>query len=105
MYAKSLESLVYMDGLKDIKENAKRYVELARLLHEDSRTPKISKILLWITIGYALSPIDLIPDFIPVLGYLDDVIILPALLYIAIKSIPEDVYKENYKQIFKQAGL
>lgn len=94
-----------MDGLKDLKDNVKKYVELARLLHEDPRTPNISKILLWVTIGYALSPIDLIPDFIPVLGYLDDVIILPALLYIAIKSIPEDVYTENYNRIFRQKVL
>jgi uncharacterized membrane protein YkvA (DUF1232 family) len=43
----------------------------------------------------------LIPDFIPVIGYLDDIIILPALLYLAIKSIPKNVYTENYNQVFK----
>ncbi len=44
--------------------------------------------------GYALSPIDLIPDFIPVLGYLDDLIIVPAGIYLALKMIPADVYRE-----------
>ena len=57
---------------------------------------------MWITIGYALSPIDLIPDFIPVIGYLDEIVILPVLLYIAIKSVPKDVYIENYVEILKK---
>ena len=88
--------------LKEIKDNAKRYIELCKLLYADSRTPKTTKIILWIAIVYALSPIDLIPDFIPVIGYLDDIIILPALLYIAIKSVPENVYIDNYDQVFKK---
>lgn len=46
------------------------------------------------TIAYALSPIDLIPDFIPILGYLDDLILLPILIFIAIKLIPLDVWDE-----------
>lgn len=91
-----------MMKLNEIKDNAKKYIKLCRLLYTDSRTPKIAKILLWIAITYALSPIDLIPDFIPVIGYLDDVIILPALLYTAIKSVPENVYMENYNQVFKK---
>ena len=91
-----------MMKLKEIKDNAKRYIELCKLLCADSRTPKTTKIILWIAIVYALSPIDLIPDFIPVIGYLDDIIILPALLYIAIKSVPENVYIDNYDQVFKK---
>lgn len=88
--------------LKEIKDNAKKYIQLCRLLYADARTPKISKILLWVAIGYALSPIDLIPDFIPVIGYLDDLVILPILLYIAIKSVPKNVYMENYVKILKK---
>jgi uncharacterized membrane protein YkvA (DUF1232 family) len=91
-----------MMRLGEIKDNAKKYIELCKLLYTDSRTPKITKILLWIAIGYALSPIDLIPDFIPVIGYLDDIIIVPLLLYIAIKSVPKDVYIENYVKILKK---
>ncbi len=91
-----------MIRLREIKDNAKKYMELCRLLYTDSRTPKITKILLWIAIGYALSPIDLIPDFIPVIGHLDDIIIVPVLLYIAIKSVPKDVYIENYVKILKK---
>ncbi|HIH73827.1 MAG TPA: DUF1232 domain-containing protein [Methanosarcina sp.] len=87
--------------LKEIKDDAKKYIELCRLLYADSRTPRIAKIILWIATGYALSPIDLIPDFIPVIGYLDDVLILPILLYLAIKSVPKNVYMENYNQVFR----
>ncbi len=61
-------------------------------------TPVIAKVLAGIAIIYALSPIDLIPDFIPVLGYLDDVILLPVLIALTIKRIPDDVYAECKKE-------
>ena len=62
---------------------------------KDERTPLPGKILIIITISYALSPIDLIPDFIPVLGYLDDLVIIPLFLTASIKLIPKDVLAEN----------
>jgi len=61
-------------------------------------TPIPAKILAGVTVAYALSPIDLIPDFIPVLGYLDDVILLPALIALTIKLIPDDVFAECRKE-------
>jgi len=61
-------------------------------------TPLLSKILAGITVVYALSPIDLIPDFIPVLGYLDDVILLPSLIALTIKCIPGEVFAECRKE-------
>lgn len=54
-------------------------------------TPLIAKIAAEITVAYALSPIDLIPDFVPILGYLDDVILLPALVSLTLKLIPSDI--------------
>lgn len=57
-------------------------------------TPLIAKLLGALVVAYALSPIDLIPDFIPVLGYLDDVILLPVLIWIAIKLVPAAVLEE-----------
>ncbi|MGN0642888.1 MAG: YkvA family protein [Huintestinicola sp.] len=57
-------------------------------------TPFLAKILAALTIGYAMSPIDLIPDFIPVLGYLDDLLILPGLAALTIKLIPDDVMEK-----------
>ena len=61
-------------------------------------TPALAKIIAGITILYALSPVDLIPDFIPVLGYLDDVILLPGLIALTIKLIPDEVFVECRKQ-------
>jgi len=63
--------------LNEIKNNIKKYINLAKALKNDKRTPKISKIFLASAIGYFFIPIDIIPDFIPVLGHLDDVIIIP----------------------------
>jgi uncharacterized membrane protein YkvA (DUF1232 family) len=57
-------------------------------------TPLIAKIFAGLTVLYALSPIDLIPDFIPVLGYLDDLLILPALIALTIRFIPADVFAQ-----------
>ena len=58
---------------------------------KDAATPWYAKALGIFVVAYALSPIDLIPDFIPVLGYLDDVILLPGLIWLAIRLIPAEV--------------
>jgi len=64
------------------------------LAYKDPRVPWYAKIWMGIILAYAFSPIDLIPDFIPVLGYLDDLVIVPAGIALAIKMIPEDVMAE-----------
>lgn len=65
---------------------------------KDRETPVLAKVFAGITVAYALSPIDLIPDFIPVLGYLDDVILLPTLIVITAKLIPTPVLERCRKQ-------
>ena len=72
---------------KELKSNVLALYLAGR--HPD--TPLFAKILTVIIVAYALSPIDLIPDFIPVLGYLDDIILLPLGIYFAIRLIPPDV--------------
>jgi uncharacterized membrane protein YkvA (DUF1232 family) len=89
-------------SFKKIKRNIKKSIRLAKLLKKDKKVPKISKIFLAIAIGYFLSPIDLIPDFIPVIGQLDDLLIVPLLIFLAIKLIPRGVFLENYGRIFKK---
>jgi len=84
-----------------IKKNIKNYIHLAKRLKNDKRIPKISRILLGLAIAYFFIPIDIIPDFIPVIGHLDDAIIIPTLLYLAVKFIPEKLYQEHYTKIFK----
>jgi uncharacterized membrane protein YkvA (DUF1232 family) len=63
--------------------------------YRDPRTPWYAKICAALVAGYAFSPIDLIPDFIPIIGYLDDAIIVPLGLIIAIKLIPKDVMADT----------
>ena len=58
---------------------------------KDSRTPRLAKAVAIFTVGYALSPIDLIPDFIPVLGFVDDALILPGLIWLVLRMIPQTV--------------
>lgn len=57
----------------------------------DSRTPILSKLVAFAALLYLISPIDLIPDFIPILGYVDDIVIAPLLLHIAFRLLPADV--------------
>lgn len=83
--------------ISKLKEKARQLKSEAQVLmvaYKDKRTPVAAKILIGITVGYLLSPIDLIPDFIPVLGFLDDLIIVPALIALSIKLIPEIVLQE-----------
>jgi len=61
---------------------------------KEKRTPWYAKILAAIVVVYAPSPIDLIPDFVPVLGYLDDLLVLPALVAWCVQCIPSDVFEE-----------
>ena len=64
------------------------------LAYRDPRTPRRAKVAIALTVGYALSPIDLIPDFIPVLGYLDDLVIIPLGIRYATKLVPREVMEE-----------
>lgn len=75
-------------------------------MHRDD-TPLYAKIACGMCVYYALSPIDLVPDFIPVLGYLDDFIILPFLMWLSVKLMPEDILNEcteQAKEIWKEGG-
>jgi len=67
--------------------------------------PMHSKMLIIIALAYALSPIDIIPDFIPILGYLDDAVIVPFLFYVAIHSIPQSVFYQCKQQAKKALVL
>lgn len=67
--------------------------------YKDKRTPLLPKLIIGLAVGYMLSPIDLIPDFIPILGLLDDLIIVPLLIKLSIKLIPAIVLTEAEQSI------
>lgn len=78
-------------NLREKAKAIKIYIPALFIAMKKKETPVLAKITAGITVGYALSPIDIIPDFIPVLGYLDDLIILPLLVTLAIRMIPREV--------------
>ena len=81
-----------MSKLKERAKKLKTDIPAVFLAIKEKRTPWYAKVIAAVIVVYALSPIDLIPDFIPVLGYLDDIIILPALIAWCVKCIPNDVF-------------
>lgn len=84
------------------KESAKRLaveVQTLYLASRDPRTSRRAKIVLVLVLAYAMSPIDLIPDFIPILGYVDDLVIIPAGIAVARRSIPDQVWEESRARV------
>ncbi len=81
-----------MRKLTDRAKKLKTDIPAVFLALKEKRTPWYAKIIAAVVVVYALSPIDLIPDFIPVLGYLDDLILLPALIAWCVRCIPDEVF-------------
>jgi uncharacterized membrane protein YkvA (DUF1232 family) len=88
----SIESMG--NSLRTRAKDLKRQLSAVYYACLDPRVRTLPKIIIGVCIAYALSPIDLIPDFIPVLGYLDDLVIIPALIGLAIRLIPKEVFNE-----------
>ena len=88
------------EKIKYSVEDLKESIPAVYLLMKDNKAALSVKILAFLIVAYFISPIDLIPDFIPVLGYLDDVVILPLLLMLLMRKIDKEKFKE-YKQTAK----
>lgn len=87
--------------VKKIKKWAKGLKKDIKAIYLAYKRPEVSwyaKVLAALVVGYALSPIDLIPDFIPILGYLDDLILIPAGIYFVVKLIPPNIMEECREQ-------
>jgi uncharacterized membrane protein YkvA (DUF1232 family) len=85
------QAIMTGSGLKERIRAIKLEVMALAVAAQDTRTPRRAKILLLFLLAYAASPIDLIPDFIPVLGMLDEVVLLPLGIWLAVRMIPPDV--------------
>ncbi len=85
--------------LKNKVKQLKKQIYILKIAYIDARTPFFAKLLIGLTVGYLLSPIDLIPDFIPILGVIDDLILVPILIFMSIKTIPTEVLIDAEKSI------
>lgn len=85
----------FIADAKTWAKNIKRDVHAVWLAARDPRTPLLAKVLALIVAAYAVSPIDLIPDFIPIIGYLNDLIIVPLGIMLVVHLIPAEVMRER----------
>lgn len=88
-----------LEKLKSLAKQLKHELAVYRLVLKHPQTPWPAKFFLGLAVGYLLLPFDLIPDFIPVIGQLDEVVIIPLLLYIALLFIPKSVIAECRAQV------
>ena len=86
-------------------QRLKHDVKAFTLALKDPRVPWPARILICIAVAYALSPFDLIPDFIPVLGLLDDLLIIPLLLMLAARLIPKNLLAEYRKRARRESAV
>ena len=86
-----------------VAARVRREISVYRLVLRDSRTPKLAKVLLAAALGYALFPFDIIPDWIPVLGHLDDLVVVPALVILVLKLVPKEVVAESRRTVELEA--
>ena len=109
--SRQMSELGTMERLKGWARNLKRDVIALWLAARDPRVPWYAKALSAAVAAYALSPIDLIPDFIPILGYLDDLLIVPLGIWAAVKLIPEPIMADlrakalEHRKPTSKAGL
>ena len=87
---------------KKIARSFKRELIVYQRVLRDERTPASAKLFLGLAIGYLCMPFDLIPDFIPVTCHLDDAIILPALVFVALGSVPPKIVSEQREQVLRE---
>lgn len=91
---------MFIARLKRLGRIFKLEISVYKLVLKDSKTPILGKLFLALAVGYALMPFDLIPDFIPVIGHLDDIIIIPLFVVIAIKFIPREIIVKYRRQVY-----
>ncbi len=89
------------EKLKNLAAQLKQELEVYRLVLKHPETPVSAKVFLGLAIGYLLMPFDLIPDFLPIIGQLDEVVIIPILLYLALLFIPKHIIQSCREQANK----
>ena len=91
-----------LERLEIAVKKVKKEIRVYRLVLEDTRTPLLVKAFLGLAVGYFFMPFDLIPDIIPVLGQLDDLVIVPALIFLALRFVPREVVEDCRRKVMEQ---
>jgi uncharacterized membrane protein YkvA (DUF1232 family) len=89
---------------KELARSFKRELIVYQRVLRDVRTPVSAKLFLALAIGYLCMPFDLIPDFIPVIGHLDDAIVIPALVLAALRLVPREIVAEYREQVIREGA-
>lgn len=90
--------MAWLQSLKDWAKRLKKQIIMLWFASKHPHMPWLPKIIAVVAVAYAFSPIDLIPDFIPILGFVDDVLILPILIWLAVRFTPKQVILEAEQQ-------
>lgn len=93
----------WLSKMKESAKKLKKEISVLFIAYRKKETPILAKVVALLVVSYALSPIDLIPDFIPILGYLDDIILLPLLIKLAITLIPKDILDQCREDVEAKA--
>ncbi len=97
--------MIVFERLKTSAKRLKAQVCVLYYAARHPRTPWYAKLVILAVVAYALSPVDLIPDFIPILGYLDDLVILPLGIALALSLIPKDIIDECAERANKSQAV
>jgi uncharacterized membrane protein YkvA (DUF1232 family) len=97
-----LEQASILDRIKQYTAAFKRELNVYRAVLADKRTPWYAKAILGLAVAYLMMPFDLIPDAIPLLGQLDDLVLVPGMVWLSLRFIPEQVVLDARQQVDSQ---
>lgn len=91
--------MAFRKRLREIAHSLRQHLTLYTAIYRDPRTPWLARCLLGAALAYLALPFDLIPDFLPVIGHLDDVLIVPGLIFLALRLVPLEVYNDHRQRL------
>ena len=91
--------MAFHKRLREISHSLRQRLTLHTAIYRDPRTPWLARCLLGAALAYLALPFDLIPDFLPVVGHLDDVLIVPGLIFLALRLVPSEIYDDHRQRL------
>jgi uncharacterized membrane protein YkvA (DUF1232 family) len=91
--------MAFRKRLREIAHSLRQHLTLYTAIYRDPRTPWLARCLLGAALAYLALPFDLIPDFLPVIGHLDDVLIVPGLIFLALRLVPSEIYDDHRQRL------